>query len=663
MLVAIAVAVLVHAAAGLEQRPVRQWDGGYGRVHSAVQFHARCPPGLGGACRDAVDPVARLVRVETGSPPWERQLCLDLTGVASGITVFDREDAESGTFSPQFGGSDLVDFGPLTLRLPFTRLDSDAVDPVLPPVLSPLCEGLVPLHAASPLWMFWPNVSVSLSSVVLGDSHRELGHLIPYDSPVLDCEPLAPGLCTTRALVLGTEYRIVLDSGSDFTVVPPGLYEQITLLRAFQNDSDSLELRFPPEPVDLGDCVERYRALGFAHADRCGDGTGQFVLRLPFRDFVYTASRHARQLLLRSADPALAEADARRHGNTSTIWLGVNVWRHVRVHVNHRAGEMVMHRHEVRGTLPDSTAILVIFLAIVLLAHQVIDTHLVWLHSTEIAVTVVHVLVLELFVLGTSGYALHADETARAFADSAPWILASLIGVVWALNGITAALILAFVFEVGAHHRTVVNRWFFQRPVTAGEYHMTERLMMVRKFTVGTAGLLALWMLLLQRREDNLGDPLAAFAVYVLFLVHLLFFVRVIVVEYHAFVVLGRTGGQRTLYEQSRGYAALWLVFLVLAAAATVYSIVLGAGLTIYPLIEEEADTSASAAIALTVFSFAVVLDIAVFFFNGLTLFFLSGYRDTVRHVQLGATPVPVPAPSPQPKLNGLLAARRRVNK
>jgi len=628
--------VVAAAAAADDTRPL-------GPLHVPVHFYPRCPAQFGAVCRTDIDPVARIVRLAVGQPPWSRDLCLDMSGAADAITVFDDQAIESQTYAFASGGTDRVDLGELTLRLPFAAPSAMHSAPLAAADISPLCGGLFPLHRASPLWLYWANVTVGISSVLLGDSHRELGRLVGYDSPVLACDPFGAGLCTTEALVYGHRYRVVFDSGTQYTVVPPDLFERITVQRVHGADGGGgvvMPMVFPPEPADTTDCVRRYHALGFADTRRCGDGSGQYTLDVPLHEAADEDVGRHHQLLLRSADPAAARADADAHGGVSAIWLSVNVWRHVRVHVNHHRAEMVVHAHHIDNQMSTGSAVLVVLLLLAVATDQIVDTHLVWVHTHEVTAAIAAVVVLELGIVGASGYAVHASTTARALEDSAAWLHPALAATVWALNAVTLAVFAAFLFETAAAQRTLAWRATAWHPRLPSEFHATERLMLVRKFTVGTAGYVALWLLVLEGRHDTLGDGLAAAAAMFALYSVVLFMVRVITLEYHAMLTRQSHAPGRLLAP----LAVCWALFLAVAAAASLFVVVVLTGVTVFPFVDTAVDAAGTSAVMASLALFVAVVVLVVLFADYNVMQYLAAYDKTLAYeAQVAAQPKPPP--------------------
>ena len=392
---------------------------------------------------------------------------------------------------------------------------------------------------------------------------------------------------------------------------------------------------FPPAPLVTAaahaDCAARYRRLGFPGTAACGDGSGQFVLRIPYREFVYDGRKNCHQLLLKSQAPAAAAALRQQHNGTDTIWLGVGVWKHVRVHVNNHLGEMVVHAHTIAGAMSTVDVVLCALTVFMLTTHQLFDTHLTWLHAREVTVTVVTVVVLELGLVIIAAYALHCTPTQHVFVDSAAWVYPTTITVVWVVNAVTLGLLAAFVYEMGAHGRTIVNRAVMSYPRSPAEFHPTERLMVARKFTVGTAGPLAVWLLALHRSRDDMGDGFATIAILALFFTYVVFFMRIALIEYHAFWTYGVR--ERLWFDQwYEPYAWLWCFFLVVATAVVAITTFMGAGLTVYPYIEMAADVSASATIALCLVAFVTVVVVVLLFADAVVMSFLRSWRDTLKH-------------------------------
>lgn len=510
------------------------------------------------------------MRVGVGSPMWDRALCLDLTGSAESIVVFAEESMQSRSFTPAYGSSDRVDFGVDVLRLPFSD-DISAIGPASSEMFSPLCQGVFPMGTKSPMWMFYPNVTVSISSVVFGDGHREFGKVKGFDSPVLSCEFLAPGLCTTRARIEGDVYDVVLDSGTSRTVVPPWLYDKLIVDRSFgggEGRSTTFDMAFPPDPADIEDCVQRYDALGFNTGGRCGDHSGQFVLHLPLQEYVGGKQPNPHEVLLMTDGTGLT---APRDANSSgTVWLGVNVWKHIRAHVNHYRGEMVLQHHHVDGNMSVLRAVLVLFVMLALLYSVLADTRWVWSHTKYVTFGTVFAIFVEAFIFASSIYAIYNPTSRRAFSDSARWVYPFISFLVWTSVVAFAGMLFMFVMrlaETGAHISALAINY---HPRDKKDFHRTERLFMARKFFVLTAGFLGLWMLILERRQDNMGDDVAVVAVLLFFLTHVCFLSRLLFLEVHAVSVGGERG------------SGLWLVFVVVVGAIIASTTMLGCGLTVY---------------------------------------------------------------------------------
>ena len=119
----------------------------------------------------------------------------------------------SSSFSSAEGGSDLIQLGDSQHRVP---VKFDATASALRGC--PICNGVMGLGAASPLWLLWPRVTFTAGTIVLKESRGPVSNdkLLPR----IACRLADNNLCTSAAQVFGKTYDIQFSFSSPYTFVP-----------------------------------------------------------------------------------------------------------------------------------------------------------------------------------------------------------------------------------------------------------------------------------------------------------------------------------------------------------------------------------------------------------------------------------------------------------
>jgi hypothetical protein len=361
--------------------------------------------------------------------------------------------------------------------------------------------------------------------------------------------------------------------------------------------STTLDIAFPPDPANLDDCVSRYEALGFEVDGRCGDGSGQFVLHLPLQEYVDGHEPRPHEVLLMADGTGLTAP----RGNTSgTVWLGVNVWKHIRAHVSHHRGEMVLQHHNVDGNMSTLRALLVLFVSLAILYTVLADTRWTWGHSRSLTLGTLFGIFVETFILASAIYGLYNGTSRRAFNDSARWVHPLIGFLVWSCVTAFVGMLFVFLMRLSTRGAHVVALAINYHPRKQSEFHATERVFMARKFFVMTAGFLGMWMLILERRQDNMGDDIAMVAVLLLFLTQVCFVARFLLLETHAIAVGGSRGGP------------VWVVFSCIVGAFVACTTIIGSGLTVYTYTVRSFDYSKTVVLLMTMGFFVIPFTIAM---------------------------------------------------
>lgn len=322
------------------------------------------------ACLFRVDTVPR-INVDMGHPVRRRVMCLDAspsgqTPAAPQLAVYRPLERISDTFQPPPLSSDLVYLSGARFRLPVVSAPGEAG------TQSPVCEGHISLARGAGLSQFYSNFTRAPNRLWVGGTPRSAGKQVEFESPPLVQADRRPDEENAAAVlpgsINGTSYRIVFDSGSQYTELPEPLYAALALA----DDNDDLVIRFPPEgqePSELA-CIEGYRALGFKHVSEC-PGTS-FELRLPL------------SVMGRAVSGNGAEESTLVPGpSADTVYLGNKAWLFAVMHVNNGMEMAVLRSSSPTGALGTTGVVLAAILVILLLMLSVKQQPLPWVVSVK----------------------------------------------------------------------------------------------------------------------------------------------------------------------------------------------------------------------------------------------------------------------------------------
>ena len=246
------------------------------------------------------------VEIKVGTPCRLMRLLVDFN---SNLLV-TREPIQlfSRSFSPAFGGSDVVHFGGKDYRV-IVAADGGAMAAALG---CASCDGVLGLGAGTKIWA-QASESIFTAGAVLLDEEliafsRSTGGL-----GVVQCLPGFTNLCTTPALLEGKPVLVYFGIPSVKTLVPPGIFLDYTAGLNIevndQRDWPNLHFKFPAMPNP---------------SNPFNDNANRFDLRR--EDIVTKSRRSGYDLLLGSSM------------NNSTVILPRSAWRSFMIRKNWISG-------------------------------------------------------------------------------------------------------------------------------------------------------------------------------------------------------------------------------------------------------------------------------------------------------------------------------------
>lgn len=611
MLFVVVLATVVLTTHAFPHEPHAIWDGGYGAIELDTEYHQHCPRAYRSLCTGTVDPPARIAYVFTGEPRAERRLCLQTGGPrASGtaaVELYAAAARQSSKFDEGPGPtSDLVDFGPVRLRLPTTAMSEQTP---LYAGQSPLCQGGLPLTPASPLWSLWPNMTLSASSLVLGGSPRYLSEHLRYASPILQCETDDPQhLCVTRGAVFNTTYRVAFDSGSTFMRVPPTLYEALMLARTFGPIHQTVDIALPPpdeapagNETALAACARQYEEILGLQGDRCGDGSGLFLLKIAMKDLEDKTHEGAHVSLLQPQSDEEAAASRALHGGLETIEISTSVWESLRMHVNHHHGVAVIKQHRNRQHVSFERLIVVLLMTLLLLRHEMTNTHLAWMKRPRISPGVVKTIVVEAAGIGLVIYCMHAPFASDIMRDAPGWFRPQFLAITWALLAVVAVSLITYVtrlYHIGLNRVVLVGVGRGGGSDAVAAYHRHERGHLVRSTAVETSLLWGIYVITLERHNDDFGTLGAVLVVLTIVFKLVMALLRFFAVEWDM---------------PSRG-SAWWACVAVLLEGLLLHAMFVGGALTLMPWLRRELRLGYGNTLGAAAVVFVVVASVAIYF-------------------------------------------------